>query len=109
MFKCDNCDTELDSFALKQNLVLINGVKYLISYFECPCCNKPYVVDISVGKFREEWMALIDAKQELREVLRFYPENTEEVKHKRDRVESIIDSIKSMARKGQKLMSLLNT
>ena len=108
MFKCDNCGTDLESFALKESPLMIDGVKYLVEYFECPCCNKSYVVSISVGEFKKRWMELIDAKQELKEVLYNYPDNAEQVIKARDKVETLINDIKHMARKGQKLMGILN-
>ena len=87
---------------------MIDGVKYLAEYFECPCCNKSYVVSISVGEFKKRWMELIDAKQELKEVLHDCPGDTKQVTKARDKVETLINDIKHMARKGQKLMGILN-
>ena len=108
MFKCDNCGTDLESFALKESPLIIDGVKYLVEYFECPCCNKSYIVSISVGEFKKRWMELIDAKQELKEVLHSCPSETKQIIKARDKVETLINDIKHMARKGQKLMGILN-
>lgn len=110
MFKCDECGNELDSnsFTLNESIKTINGIKYIIEWFKCSYCGKPYVINISVGKFREEWRGLIKAEQELKELLYIHSEDFEEVKQKKYMIEHITSSLKAMAKKGQELMSLLN-
>ena len=108
MFECDNCGKSLNEFMLKEIPITIDGVKYFAKCFECPKCNKQYVVSISVGDVRKEWMNLIDAEQMLKEVSHDCPSDEQNIKQLNDTIEIITNNIKHMARKGQKLMSILN-
>lgn len=110
MFKCDWCGNELDSdsFVLHESIKTINGIRYNIEWFKCSHCNKRYVINISVGNFREEWRSLVKVEQELKELLYIHSEDFEEVKQKKYMIEHITSLLKAMANKGQELMSLLN-
>lgn len=108
MFKCDNCGTSLDSFALRNGVCIVNGIKYDVSFFECPCCLKAYPVSISVGNFKEKWMELIDAKQDLKDIITMCPSDEKSIVKARDKIEEIVNDLKAMAKKGQKLFELIN-
>lgn len=108
MFECDNCGESLNEFVLKEVPIIIDGVKYFAKCFECSRCAKQYVVSISVGDVRKEWMNLVDVEQMLKEVIHNCPNDEQNIKQLNNKIKIIINNIKHMARKGQKLMNILN-